>query len=135
MHSLVNQDMDENFLGNQKQFVLAVGGKARKLRRIGQVRVHGPAAALGGYVMVTKWTWAAEVLDRKGRVDRLDVTLEPDTDRTEVVRRIKEAVDGAAKVQTTEEQDRRLARLVHEIREEPCHAFESRRRDDVQRFA
>src|SRR5262249_41073582 len=90
--------------------------EARKLRCVGWGRAHGAAAAVGGFVMVTTWDWAAEVLDRKGRVDRLDVTLKPDADHAEAIQRIKEAVGGAAKVQTTEEQYRRLGEIKRGMR-------------------
>src|SRR5207248_5911579 len=114
---LVGQEMDEQFLEDNKQFVILADGKPHRLRRFGQVRAHGPAATLGGYVLVSiRWQGAAEVVGRKGSVDRLDVTLQPDTDRAEVIRHIKEAVKDTAEVQSAEEQDQRISELTRGMR-------------------
>ncbi|HKB37645.1 MAG TPA: FtsX-like permease family protein, partial [Gemmataceae bacterium] len=115
---LVGQEMDENFLGNNKQFVILADGKPHRLRRFGQVRAHGhgPSATLGGYFVVTiQWETAAEVVGRKGRVDRLDVTLHPDTDRADAIRRIKEVAKDT-EVQSAEEQDQRINELTRGMR-------------------
>jgi ABC-type lipoprotein release transport system permease subunit len=115
---LVGQEMDENFLGNNKQFVILADGKPHRLRRFGQVRAHGhgPSATLGGYFVVTiQWETAAELVGRKGRVDRLDVTLHPDTDRADAIRRIKEVAKDT-EVQSAEEQDQRINELTRGMR-------------------
>ncbi len=112
---LVGQQMDEEFLKKKDTLVIQAAGKAHTLRRVGQVRASGPAALLGGYIVVARWEDAARLFDRPGTVHRLDVTLADDVDRERTVRRVKDAVGNKAEVQSIEERNQRLDDLKREM--------------------
>ena len=71
------------------------------------VEAEGPAAALGGNVLVVDDRVAAAILGQPGRVSRLDLMLDPEVDRDQVRRRLETELAGQAAVTTLEAQDRR----------------------------
>jgi putative ABC transport system permease protein len=83
-------------------------GKIIRLTRVGTVTADGPAAALGGNVLVTTIENAAQVLGQsRDLVTRLDLTLGPGYDRERVRRRVQERLarlGSPALVKTPEEQ-------------------------------
>jgi putative ABC transport system permease protein len=80
------------------------------LTRVGTVTAEGAAAALGGSVLVTQRDTATAILgEKRGRVTRLDLTLEPGHDREQVRQRVRARLarlHSHAQVKTPEEQAR-----------------------------
>jgi putative ABC transport system permease protein len=85
-------------------------GPVVRLTRVGTVTAEGPAAALGGNLLVTTIDNAAEILGQpRGLVTRIDLTLEPGYEPEQVRRRVETLLarrSSAALVKTPEEQYR-----------------------------
>jgi ABC-type lipoprotein release transport system permease subunit len=116
---LVGQQLDEDFLQGKETLVIQARGKVHHLWRVGQVRATGPAATLGGHVVIARWQDAARMLGHPGLVNRLDVTLAPGVDRAETLGRLKRSLADRAKVQSNDERAQRLDDLKREL----CTAF------------
>lgn len=81
-------------------------GKESELAGLGTVDAHGPAAMLGGDVLVLKLEDAAElVLGKPNLATRIDLTLTPGADRDEVRRRVAALAGDRAEVRTPEAND------------------------------
>jgi putative ABC transport system permease protein len=93
------------------QFSLLVAGKTRRITRCGILHASGPAATLGGNVIVMGLADAAALRDRPGFASRFDVVLESDADRDSVRNLLAAAVAGQAQVSTPEDQQAR----IHEV--------------------
>ena len=109
---IVGQQLDEDLLKKNPEFLIRVGDREHKAMRVGQVRASGAAATLGGHVLLADWERVARLLGRPGKVHRLDVTFTADADREETARRIKDVVKDTAEVQTAADQDRRMRELT-----------------------
>ncbi len=94
--------------GSQEQFNLLLGGKVQRVTRVGIVHASGPAASLGGNVIVTDLKAAARLRGRPGLATRFDIKLEPGSEVEPVRRRIAEVLSGRAQVSTPETQDKRI---------------------------
>jgi putative ABC transport system permease protein len=102
----------EAALGDQAaQFSLLVGGKTRRITRCGIVRASGPAATLGGNVIVMTLGDAAALRDRPGFASRFDIALEAEADRDTVREQLTAAIAGQALVSTPKDQQQR----IHEV--------------------
>lgn len=77
-----------------------VDAKEEQLLIAGTIDAHGPAAALGGRVIIMRQPDAAVLLGRMDRISRLDVTLQPGADVEDVRQRMTSVVAGKADVQT-----------------------------------
>jgi len=76
------------------------------LVRCGTVDAHGPAASLGGNVLILDLGSAAKIVGRDlDRVSRLDLILDPAASREEVRQRVQQRLGGRGKARTPEEQD------------------------------
>jgi putative ABC transport system permease protein len=76
------------------------------LTRCGTVDARGAAAALGGNILVLDLGSAAKVVGRTpDRVSRLDILLDPASDRKQVRARLEQMLAGRGQVRTPEEQD------------------------------
>lgn len=85
---LVGRKLYQSLQNNADLRVLAAG-REQVLQSTGAIDAQGPAATLGGNVLVMDYLTAAELLEQGGRVTRLDVLLQPGTDRQAVKRRIE----------------------------------------------
>lgn len=90
------------------QFNLLVAGKTHRITTVGIVRASGPAATLGGNVIVMDLRDAAAVRGQTGFVTRFDVNLESGADRETARERIAAALAGMAQVTTPEAQQQRI---------------------------
>jgi putative ABC transport system permease protein len=100
--------------GGKELEVLAPGQKsAAKLKRVGAVNAGGPAAALGGDVLVLNLDDAVRVLGmRPGSASRIDVALNPGANREKARQRIARLLAGRAEVRTPEEQNHSVQNVM-----------------------
>jgi putative ABC transport system permease protein len=96
----------------REQFSVLVGGKSQRITVVGTVNADGPAATLGGNVLVMELRDAAAVRGRPGLASRLEVTLDQDANREQVRQEIASILDGKAQVSTPESQHRRLNEVL-----------------------
>ena len=108
--------------GKELNYDLQTGGKQKfEVRKnglskapivvdpLGWVQGEGPYAILGGYVIVTDLESAAQVLEiPKGKVQRIDLALEPGVSRPAIRSAIELVLAKRAKVATPGEQDQSL---------------------------
>lgn len=79
-----------------------VGGREHQLAGAGTVDAAGPAAALGGSVLVMRRADAAALLGKPGRVTRIDLALEPGAQAGAVRDRLAAVLAGRAEVASPE---------------------------------
>ena len=79
---------------DSRTFQILAAGTTHELTRVGVVEASGPAATLGGNVLIMDCDLAARLLEQPGQVSRLDVALEPDADRQQVMAQIQDALKG-----------------------------------------
>jgi putative ABC transport system permease protein len=104
---LVGSELAEAFPRGIGSIRVRVAGQERRLTGIGTVQARGPAAALGGGVLVMPSSAeAAALLGQPDRVTRIDVALAPGSDREQVRRRLENVLAGAAEVRTPEASER-----------------------------
>jgi putative ABC transport system permease protein len=85
------------------EFQVRAAGRTRTLLRLGTVRAHGAAAALGGNVLyVPSTAVAARLVGRPDLVTRIDLTLEPGADRDRAGAAVRQVVGDRAEVRTPE---------------------------------
>jgi putative ABC transport system permease protein len=84
-----------------------------KLQRLGIVDAHGPAASLGGNVMIVQLPKAAAMLGLPpGKVHRIDLTLQPTANRDQVRKEVERIVAGRADVRTPDEQNQAVQNVM-----------------------
>jgi len=87
--------------------VRRAAGQVSTLAGLGTVDAHGPAANLGGNVLVMRLNDAAAlVFSEPGLVSRIDLRLTPEADRAEIQRRVRELVGDRAEVRSPEANDK-----------------------------
>ena len=82
--ALVGRRLDESIKQDGRLSIL-LNSRLHPVGRVGTIDAHGPAATLGGYVIVMDHAAAAELAEHPGRVSRLDVFLESGVRREEVI--------------------------------------------------
>ncbi len=81
--------------------------------RIASVTAQGPAAALGGNLVILDLPAAARVVGLKpGQVTRIDLVLAPGADRDAVRRRVEALLHGRAAVRTPDEQSQSVQNVM-----------------------
>jgi putative ABC transport system permease protein len=88
------------------------GNKVHNLDVVGTVSAEGPAASLGKLLLVVDAGDAAEMFGRPGYVQRIDVFLEPGTDRQAAREALQAAVGDSARVETPDEQGRASSEVM-----------------------
>jgi putative ABC transport system permease protein len=85
-----------------KELQARAGAVERRLRLLGTVTLHGPAAPLGQNVLFLRLTDAAEFVfpTRPDHVSQVNITLQPGSDREAVRKRLQEIVGERAEVRT-----------------------------------
>jgi putative ABC transport system permease protein len=107
----IGEKLENALVDRAAQFRLLVSGKTRRITRCGIVRASGPAATLGGNVIVMTLGDAAALRGRPGFASRFDVVLASDADRDAVRRQLAHVLTGQAQVTTPEAQQER----IHEV--------------------
>jgi putative ABC transport system permease protein len=95
-----------------KSFHVLAAGKDYRLAGVGTVDARGPAASLGGNVVVMAIDQAAQLLGQPDLVTQIVVTLEPGTDREQVRRRLQEVVADKGEVHTPEANDQAVRDIM-----------------------
>jgi putative ABC transport system permease protein len=97
-----------------RRFRVLAGGSFHTVARVGTVEAAGPLAGLGGNVLLMKCESAASLLDRPGRVSRMDVLFEPGVRREEVTRAVRTELKGPEEGQarTPEAEDSRIREVL-----------------------
>jgi putative ABC transport system permease protein len=108
--ALVGRGLQADLPENTRAFKVQAAGRIHVLRRIGTIEARGPIAALGGNVILVECDTAARLLNRPGRVSRLDIVLEPGARRDEVVGAVTAVLQGPddGQVRTPQAEDNRL---------------------------
>jgi acyl-CoA synthetase (AMP-forming)/AMP-acid ligase II len=76
---------------------------ATALSRVGSIDAKGPAASLGGNIIILDLSVAANVLGWKnGKVSRIDITFAPKVDRAKVQQEVLRVVNGRADMDAIE---------------------------------
>jgi putative ABC transport system permease protein len=109
---LVGEELEKSLPRDVAQFNVLVAGQTQRLVRTGSIEAHGPAAALGGNVVVLECDAAAGLVGRPDLVSRLDVSLEPGADREAVRRRLDGELAGKGQVGDPEGHDRRVQDML-----------------------
>ena len=102
-------------IGNDNKLRVRSNGKQDPtvLTRVGTVDAHGPAASLGGNVLILDLDSAREVLGLpKGKVHRIDLVLVPAADRKKVRHRVQDIVAGRADVRSPDEQNQAVQNVM-----------------------
>ncbi|HYV36042.1 MAG TPA: FtsX-like permease family protein, partial [Gemmataceae bacterium] len=83
------------------------------VKRAGAVDAHGPAASLGGNLLILDLAGAAKVMGWKsGKVSRIDITYSPKSDRDKVQAEVLKVVNGRADVRTPQEQNKAVQNVM-----------------------
>jgi putative ABC transport system permease protein len=117
--AILGKNLEDSLAGTSDVLrVQAPGSKlVYALRRAGTVTGKGPAAALGGDVVILKLD------DEPGRivglkrwqVSRIDLTLRPGADRAAVQKRVASVLAGSAEVRTPEEQNQAVQNVMSSL--------------------
>jgi putative ABC transport system permease protein len=114
--AVLGKDLEDALAGTSRDLrVRAPGSRAvYALRRAGTVTGKGPAAALGGDVVILKLddNPARIVGLKKWQVSRIDLTLRPGADRAAVQKRVAAVLAGRAEVRTPEEQNQAVQNVM-----------------------
>src|SRR5262249_48081581 len=108
----VGSELAREFPRGITSFRVRVAGQDQRVAGIGTVQAKGPAAALGGGVLVMRSADAAALLGQPDRVTGSDLALKPGTDREQVRRRVEEVLAGAAEVRAPEANDRSVRDIM-----------------------
>lgn len=96
--------------------VRAEGGLVKRVSCLGTVEAQGPAAALGGNIVVTTLANATEILGWNERanpcVTRIDLLLHPSANKEQIRLRVAEVLDGRADVRTPEYNDQTVHKVM-----------------------
>jgi putative ABC transport system permease protein len=87
-------------------------GKESVLAVTGTINATGPAASLGGSVVILQLADAARLLGRPGSVSRIDLSLEAGADRDLVRQSVETVLAGRAQVRLPEANDRMVRDVV-----------------------
>lgn len=93
-------------------FEVRAAGKVQRLTRVSTVEAHGPAAALGGNVLILSLRNAAEIVGRNDRLTRIDLLLEDGADREQVRRIVTELLGDRAEVRSPEVNDQSIHKVM-----------------------
>jgi putative ABC transport system permease protein len=99
-------------LGDQPLLRVRVAGGEKQLAVAGIVDAQGPAATLGGRVVIMPLDDAARLLGRPRRLTRIDLSLEPGTDREVIRQQVDKILAGRALVGTPEANDQMVRDVV-----------------------
>jgi putative ABC transport system permease protein len=102
-------------LGSPKKIKVLAKAKREPtvLTRVGTVDARGPAASLGGNVLILDLADAAGAVGLpRGKVHRIDLTLTPGADRETVRQQIVRHVAGRADVRTPDEQNQSVENVM-----------------------
>jgi putative ABC transport system permease protein len=105
----------QNDIGNEKKLRVQSDRKreSTKLAPVGTVDARGPAASLGGSVLIVDLKLAREILGlAKGKVSRIDISLVPSANVDEVRKKIAEIVAGRADIRTPQEQNKAVQNVL-----------------------
>jgi putative ABC transport system permease protein len=91
--AFLGRRLDEALPSDATEMTILAAGERRQVVRAGTVDASGPAATLGGSVIFLDEEAASKLLDRPGRVSRLDVVVDPSSDRAEVRKRVEEEIE------------------------------------------
>lgn len=95
---------------------ILAGGRPRRVTPVGVIEADGPAASLGGHVLVTDLKLAAELIGEPGIVSRFDILLHPDADREAARRALASCLADRGEVLTPEAQDERVRDALEGLR-------------------
>jgi putative ABC transport system permease protein len=116
--ALIGGGLDAILPAGTKRLKVLAGGATHQITRVGTFEASGPLAALGGNVLLMECDDAAKLLDRPGRVTRLDVTIMAGADREEVARAIRARMKGTdeGQVSTPEAEDNRIREVLNPLK-------------------
>ncbi len=109
---LVGEELDRTLPADAAVLTVLAAGRAHRLTRAGTIGGAGPAAVLGGNVLVLRCADAAGLFGWTDRVSRIGVALEPGADRTAVRGRFEAVLQGRASVWTPEGHDGRVQDML-----------------------
>lgn len=113
---VVDHELEQTLPAESDTVQVLIGGQTNYLRRVGVIRVHDPAAAFAGNVLVLSCHDAAELLGRPDLVSRIDLNLEPEADREQVHQRLAAVLAGKARLATPEEHGRWVEEMLVGLR-------------------
>ncbi len=96
--------------------VIRAGGRLHTIVPAGVVTLHGPAAKLGGFLLVMDVRQAASILSQEGLCERIDVFLEPSADPERVRHLVEGVVGNQGVIHTSESAMRATEDIVGPIR-------------------
>ncbi|HEY7327074.1 MAG TPA: FtsX-like permease family protein [Gemmataceae bacterium] len=113
---VIGQELEQALHRDGETVQVLIGGQTHYLRRVGVLNAQGPAAALGGNVLVLSCGDAAELLGRPDLVSRIDLTLDPQANRERVYQRVAEVLDGKARLATPDQHGRWVEEMLAGLR-------------------
>jgi putative ABC transport system permease protein len=112
---LVGQDLEQALPADSESVQVLVAGQVYNLLRAGVIRTQGTAAAASN-LLVLSCADAAAMLGRPDLVSRIDLLLQPGTDREESRQRVEAELAGQAQVATPERQGSWVEEMVAGLR-------------------
>jgi putative ABC transport system permease protein len=90
--AFLGQTLDQTLPADASEVHVRAAGSVHALARAGTIDASGPAATLGGSVIFMDCAAAGRLLGKPGRATRLDILLEPGSDRADVQQRLADVL-------------------------------------------
>ncbi|HTU22916.1 MAG TPA: ABC transporter permease [Gemmataceae bacterium] len=113
---IVSQELEQTLPADRETVQVLMGGQTNYLRRVGVLKAQDSETASMGNLLVLSCSDAAELLGRPGLVSRIDLAIEPETDRQQVYQRVAEALAGKARLATPDQQGRWVEEMLAGLR-------------------
>jgi putative ABC transport system permease protein len=113
---VIGHELEQLLPSTSETVQVLIGGQTHYLRRVGILRAQGPAAALGGNILVLSCGDAAELLGRPDLASRIDLTLEPQADREQVYQSVAQVLASRARLATPDQQGRWVEEMLVGLR-------------------
>ncbi len=104
--AFVGKKLADDLSGGVVKLKVRAAGQEHTVLKVGRVEAHGQASMLSGDVLFLDLHDAARLLGRPDYVSRIDLYLKPDADREAVRARVEQVLDGMAKVQDPDANDK-----------------------------
>jgi putative ABC transport system permease protein len=111
---VLGQSLDGD-LKSPREIAVKADGKRQPMtvKRAGTVDARGPAASLGGNVLILDLKYAVPAVGLKpGMVSRIDLTIEPRANREQIRQALLKVLDGRAEVRTPDEQNQAVQNVM-----------------------
>lgn len=116
--AILGQTLDARLPAGTRKVKLVAAGKTHEVTRVGAIEASGVLSALGGHILLMECDLAAQLVDRPGRVSRLDVVLEPGADAAVVTSGVRALLSEGAEgdVRTPQDENNRVREALAPVK-------------------